>query len=499
MTTKPVKPGPLKAAFKTDLAACWELARTLHPDHTPYAFVLYGVEGGARLLPQVLTDEGLTQVATRYVKEGYHDTLDEARKALRYSVADSPLFAELQDKVTNVTELFKPHARYLIDEEAAAYELLAKAAMAAFEELDEEGLFGKDPEREQLMLAIITEDTEKDWTKSSIKRLNPAAVFKRFEADTKIEGTWASSDAIAISPDGRSLYSSGPFAARSKQHKDAHELVAYDIAGMSLKRRWEFLFPGSGDWIRTITCASDGKTILVMRVKHTDQGSTAILMRFGWDRNTAIEQVQLKGEPMWMAVAGDGSRVAVVMHDMRLHILDGKLSELNVMQLPVPARGAMFLRSGDLLLATGGGILRMDREFKLTETPSKEACLQITADDAESLLVVSFDFQLAGTTGFKLLRLPSLELAGEFELPDLQVHMAVISPDGRHAALHAQKSSAYKYFTVVCETGTGREIARRKAGTTRELKFLPDNRTLAIAGSGFTASEPVTLWRVPGL
>jgi len=86
----PIEPARLRAAFKTDLADCWNLALKSHPDHKPYAFALWGLEGCAHFMPCVLTEEGLTQAAGRYVKKGTCDTLEEARKLLRYSVADAP-------------------------------------------------------------------------------------------------------------------------------------------------------------------------------------------------------------------------------------------------------------------------------------------------------------------------------------------------------------------------------------------------------------------------
>jgi len=46
-------PAQLREAFKTDLATCWQHARSLHPKETPYAFVLHGLEGTPHLYPYV--------------------------------------------------------------------------------------------------------------------------------------------------------------------------------------------------------------------------------------------------------------------------------------------------------------------------------------------------------------------------------------------------------------------------------------------------------------
>src|SRR5581483_11721737 len=126
----PALPG-LCEAFKADLAVCWQYANELHPNDKPYAFVLYGVESSARFTPHVLTEEGLTEVARRYLEKGHYETLDECREVVRYSVSDSPRFAELGNKLVSVNALTQPHAKFFQDEETAGYKLLAEAAMEA--------------------------------------------------------------------------------------------------------------------------------------------------------------------------------------------------------------------------------------------------------------------------------------------------------------------------------------------------------------------------------
>jgi len=75
-------PAKLRIAFKRDIAAAWRSFCRKHPDHTPYAFVLYGVEGTPRLSAHVLTEQSLTEVAHKYLDGGYNDTLDDFVKRL---------------------------------------------------------------------------------------------------------------------------------------------------------------------------------------------------------------------------------------------------------------------------------------------------------------------------------------------------------------------------------------------------------------------------------
>src|SRR4029450_862892 len=136
MATKKIKPAELRDALKVDLANCWQHARSLYPKETPYAFALHGVEGTPHLYPYVLTEEGLTQVARRYVTEGYHETVEEARKELRYSMEDSPYAGELESQLPHVDALIEPVEDSL--DETEGYALLAKAAMEAFAALDKQ-------------------------------------------------------------------------------------------------------------------------------------------------------------------------------------------------------------------------------------------------------------------------------------------------------------------------------------------------------------------------
>src|SRR5688572_30780351 len=183
-----IKPAELREAFQTDLAACWQCARSLHPSETPYTFALHGLEGTPHLYPYVLTEEGLTQVARRYVAEGYHETVEEARKELRYSMEDSPYSTELEDQLPNVNALVEPIEDTL--DETEGYALLARAAMEAFASLDEQGIFGKGKQREKLLLLIDTSLAEKDWSFPSVKRLNSRKAATRYENETNVEGDY---------------------------------------------------------------------------------------------------------------------------------------------------------------------------------------------------------------------------------------------------------------------------------------------------------------------
>lgn len=495
-----LKPAELRAALQTDLAACWHHARQLHPDHVPYAFVLYGVEDTPHLSPHVLTEESLNQVAQRYIAEGHHETLDEARQELRYSVADSPLFSELQDMLPSVDALMAPHEHAL--DETAGYALLAKAAMEAFEALDKNGLFGKNQQRERLLLAIMTEDAEKDWTLPSVKRLNPPNTFKRFKAETNSDAVFASCDALAISSDGKLLFSSESRELDARRQKWLHEIVAYDISGLQLKRRWSLPFPMG---YLKVSCVSDG-TVLALRSEYSGGKIKTTLVRFNQTGNTLIQESVLRGEPSSFTVSLDGSRIAIAMRDKTIQFLDANFRVIEVLTPKSPPMGISFLKSGDLLFATDAGVFRITAGYAISPTSFTSKAFKITIDRDEKLAAVSRWFSSLGPEneqnaefGFTIVSLPTLNHVKSFSIPGHQLVKATLSSDGQLVAFEAHEIGTYRKFVAILNVATGKEIARRKSQFIDALAFFPGDKVLALAEGSSAKPKPVLLWPVPAV
>ncbi len=496
-TSEP-SPAKLKKAFVQDMTRAWNGFRSGHAAETPYAFVLYGLEGG--LLPHlysvVLTEESLTRVAQRYLEKGYHDTLEESRKALRYSVADSPHFASKQETLPTVDALLAPCGQM---DETEGYALLAKAALAAFAELDEQGLFGTGKAREGLLLFIRTEDTEKDWTEASAKKLNPPAVFQRFQDETKIEGTFASCGSLARTADGGSFFAcitrKDPSAKPGKSSEFMREISGFNRQGPRLTRRWTI--PESG---KDVACTPDGGMVVALQAERIDKVCHCNLVRLRSEMGAVMKRVDFIGEPSAMALAGDGSRVAVTTHDSKVRVFDGAFQLLHTVEPGSKPKGVVFLRGGALLIATDKGVLRMDTASgSLTEAVAVKAS-GLSVDDAEELLCVSRWFFVTGVErdpnafGVKVFRLASKELVGEFMVPGHHCVHGTISPDGKVLAMEAHQIGTMRKFILVFDVATGQEIARRKSPSLYQLSFLPDSQTLAIAFSGHVIGEPIAFW-----
>ena len=502
----------LRKAFKTDLATAWEYSKNKHPGHTPYAFVLYGVEGGPpSFMPCVLTEESLTSVAQKYVANGHHDTLEEARESLRYSVADSPFCSELNKFTTTVDGILKPFAKSLDEEKG--YKLLAQAAMVALAALDEKGLFGVGERRKKLLLVIITEGTECDWSDASAKKLNPPAIYKKFKDDTKVEGTFASSVAFAMSPDGLSLYSTGSgtnLALVKGKDKSCNELVACDIRGPRLVPRWRFQFPSFGDTGSNILCTPDGKHVLFLRsrIDNADgvvKGVT-VFMRFSTDNQTPLNEHVLPGWPTGIAINADGSTIVIctgARSRNTLHFFDRDLKPLRTLAFEHLAQDLLFLRNGDLLLATPMGVLRLAPRSDHATTFLSGSSFHLSVDETEKLLAVSknrYEFKAEGAKpkefGVQIYDLKSAQRRHEFIVPGCTAEAGVLSPDGSLLVCDVWKIDGARQFGVVFDVATGEEIARRKGDWIKQRAFLRDSRTVAVAESGFTLGVPIALWKI---
>ena len=502
-------PSKLRDAYELDLANAWALSRSKHPDHAPYAFVLYGVEGGQppKLWPCVLAEESLTTVAQSYLTKGYYDTLDEARSGLRYSVADSPFVHEMVNCVPTVDALTAPYGKTLDDD--TGYALLAKAAIDAMRKLDAQGIFAKGAERERLLLLIIIEGTPTERSQEFARKLNPPSVYARFEAATKIEGTFASSGAIAIASDGRSLYSAGSRTipvAKPGDLDSLEGLVAYDIRGKKLVRRCAFEFPGFGDSIREVVSVPNDRSVLALRRKYVNNIGQTILMRFSPDSNVAIQEHSLVGEPAGFALSADGSRIAVALHTKTLHVFDANFNPLSSRTFDVKIFHPRFLRSGVLLIPTDSGLLCLDVERNVPPTVAwPHPAFRHAADFRETLLAIVprslpsvLEKKVPEASGVHIMSLPSFEAVRIILVPGHRATMPAFSPDGRMLAFNAHDLNTPREFIVVFDAATGEEIIRRKSNFVNALAFLPDNQTLVVAKSGITTTEPIDFWNVLG-
>ncbi|HZN64047.1 MAG TPA: DUF4303 domain-containing protein [Tepidisphaeraceae bacterium] len=500
----------LRHAFVADLAASWVYHRHLRADHTPYAFALYGVESPTMFTAHVLTEEGLTGAARAYLnKEHWHyGTVDEAREALRWSVADAPPASRsrAEQDLPTVRALFQPHEETL--GEIEGYKVLAEAAIDAFRQLDAEGFFGAGTDRQRLTLVIITEGTDADWTIPSVRVLNPPAVVERFEAAFKVEGVYARCHALAVSPGGGSLYAGTQREEPAREGGGEAELVAHvvacDLRGGRLSRRWDHPL-GPRVTVNAIACSPDGRSVYAAWTYSRKGKSRGGVTRFARGGGPPIAQQDVPFGATDLAVSADGRFVAITGGKKSILLFDADLRPARERQFDPAPYALRFLRDGRLLALTRKELLVIDPTADDKPAAHPFPGFRLSTDDAGQLLAVSPLPRVGGLSdqpaarSVQLLRLPALEAVRSVGLSGHDADKVALSPDGRLLAFEAEVIGHYRGPVVVFDTATGREVARRKVESVESLAFLRDGRTLAVGTACHTTGEAVELWAVPGV
>jgi DNA-binding beta-propeller fold protein YncE len=492
----------LRDAFLGDLAAAWTYSRHVHATVTPYAFVLYGQESPTQLRAHVLTEEGLTQSAQEYLKKGWADKpLEEVRHDLRWSVADAPQpKSQAEFFLPTVEKLFAPHAEEL--GEVRGYELLAAAATEALQTLDRQGLFGSRAARENLLLEILVEGTDVDFSDSA-KRLNSPATYERLYTHWKVAGELATRDAIAVSRTGGSIYLAGRRTDPATSD-ERREIVAYAVRpGGQLARRWAHTYRAEGETVRDIAITPDGAWVYVLRHQMRKGKDRSTVLRFGRSSSDPVAEQDIPHRVTGLAVSHDGSRVVVASAKRKVHVLDASLSPVRERAIDVVPFGLRFLQSNQLLVASETKLMLLD---PLADGPAITSagvsCIRLSVDGAEGLVLTS-PFPNIGISRDRerpqvltVLKLPTLEVVRTMELAGHDLGKAVISPDGKLIACEAAVKGRYRGPVVVFDVASGREVARQKVDQVGDLAFLRDARTVAIAKNGMTTGEAIEFFTV---
>lgn len=190
----PEQAAAFQATLHDELRAAWQALRAARPDDTFYGFGLHTGSDASALGVVAFSTLGLQQAADRYATRYASDPALHLR-SLRWSPADSPLLAG-GDEVLARSQALRdampdpfPDDDDLDDDnfDDSAPDLVAKsvfaAGFAALKSLAKEGLFGRGVERESLVLSIWQYDESEKKKLSAARKLNPAAVVARYQAE----------------------------------------------------------------------------------------------------------------------------------------------------------------------------------------------------------------------------------------------------------------------------------------------------------------------------
>lgn len=167
------------AIASATLAALTDLRRE-HPDRYYYITLITSGEAHAPFLV-AWSEKALLAAAEQY------DNVDNARKFLKWSYADSPYMAYGDHHFARVREMFaaRPEMRYGDTSGAweLEFELRLSAMEAAMARLDAQGVFGHGIERTRVIVAVEVMPPD-DTNTQRIRRLNPSESLTEWLLET---------------------------------------------------------------------------------------------------------------------------------------------------------------------------------------------------------------------------------------------------------------------------------------------------------------------------
>jgi uncharacterized protein DUF4303 len=174
----------LYPALKKATRQAFQALRRHHTDEHFYAFALYSNDVGQYLYPTANTEEALRRHYGRRVDPDEEPQLRWFYPGdWRYCQEGAEHFVAVQ----KILGQFDPYSRTVSDEEvkAHAHEVF-KTCEQVLRYLDAEGLFGRGPDRERIVVNCLQLDSDEQPWLASAKRLNPKSVWKRYEAELQI-------------------------------------------------------------------------------------------------------------------------------------------------------------------------------------------------------------------------------------------------------------------------------------------------------------------------
>ena len=140
-------------------------------------------------------------------------------------------------------------------------------------------------------------------------------------------------------------------------------------------------------------------------------------MAFAGNSDQPRFQAVLDGDPKGLAVSSDGSRIAAVMFEGKLHVLDAQLNAVRSDQFDDELFDAAYLESGDLLLAANDRLLLVSPGTGKSLGTWPFGASRIRMDAKQSMVVLSPNIPQYGSeepaTSAGLFRWPEMQLLHE--------------------------------------------------------------------------------------
>jgi hypothetical protein len=184
----------LLTSLRRELEDAWHTLHARYPGERFYAFGVYANDVASWFGAVACTEEGLERVAFRYAK-ARASAMNLERSALRWSMGDSPLLEEALTLLPKTQALRGEEPDPYSDEEGAeaATDAFFRAATQALQQMDEEGVFGVEAEREKLVVSVWLNDESNEDMLATARHLNSDIIVRRYaeELDAGIKAYFA--------------------------------------------------------------------------------------------------------------------------------------------------------------------------------------------------------------------------------------------------------------------------------------------------------------------
>ena len=473
-----------------------------------YTFALYTSELGDYIVSSANTEEGLLRRAQEYQSRSKKETLPNLQNQLRWSAADWAYHCTGEDHFEAAQKLLdaRPDCTDMDDDECEEEVALRfKVMIEALQALDKEGFFGKGKAREKVVLLVMLGDQTDKMMLDHAKQLNPPKVFQAFskpfihETTGKVKPIGSKkvyeTNDVVISKNKKVLACTGDgaifafalpscketFLVRVKESIST-DCIVVSPDGEKLIVGWNSL---TGDDVSGLRCYNMADRKVLWETKRKDESVSALdisvdgkLLATASQEgiislcDTANGKVirQMKDHKAWV-------QTVLFSHDGKQLFSADREKSIRIWDIATGKQIAQLADSGDDLalspdgqiLAVASGFNEKDKAIRLWDLKTKKLLKKLDAVDG---------------TRFRVMN-PAYE--------NVQVDNVAFSADDKWlVAIRSNPGSA-----VLWDWKNDKEFIWMDPDyeSLNKAVFLPDNKTIAIAGRSMDG-PPLLLWDI---
>jgi hypothetical protein len=178
-------------------SAAFSRIRNSRPKDRFYSFAFFTSGEFAYVLATASSYEGLDEVAAKYRSKASYSTrsLESLKIQLKWSPGDSPLYAipqgEMNELAPTMAEIVEEFDSFDLDIQEAAFDEFVEGIRSTFvralKRIDETGLFGRGPERRQVVVNLLLGDQSHEHRLENASMLNPPESVEKLAREQEEE------------------------------------------------------------------------------------------------------------------------------------------------------------------------------------------------------------------------------------------------------------------------------------------------------------------------